>query len=180
MTAAVGERRFNAVARSRVILVLFVALVLQLTLGASIRIFGVHPDLMLLVAVSGGLVAGDERGAMVGFIAGLMADLFLQGPFGLSAMSFTITGFAAGLFSGTILRASRPMVLASAAVASAAGELLYALLGAGLGQSQMVSDRLGPILGVVAGLNGISALLVVPVLRWAIFPAAGGARRHRW
>ena len=180
MTAAIG-RRFNAVARSRVLLVLFVALVLQLTLGAGVRIFGVHPDLMLLVAVSGGLVGGDERGAMVGFAAGLMADLFLQAPFGLSAMSFTIIGFAAGLFSGTILRASWPVVLAGATVASAAGELLYALLGAGLGQSQMVSDRLGPIVGVVAGFNGIGALLVVPVIRWAIFPdSAGGAGQRRW
>ncbi|HUZ44627.1 MAG TPA: rod shape-determining protein MreD [Acidimicrobiales bacterium] len=181
MTAAVGERRFNAVARSRVLLVLFIAVVLQLTLGAGVRMFGVHPDLMLLVAVSGGLVGGDERGAMVGFSAGLMADLFLQAPFGLSAMSFTIIGFAAGMFSGTILRASWPLVLAGAAVASAAGEILYALLGAGLGQSQMVSDRLSPIVGVVAILNGIGALLVVPVMRWAIFPKTdGGVRRRRW
>ncbi|MHB1924025.1 MAG: rod shape-determining protein MreD [Acidimicrobiales bacterium] len=187
MTAAVGERRFNAVARSRVLLALFIAVVLQLSLGAGVRIFGVHPDLLLLVAVAGGLVGGDERGAMVGFVAGLMADLFLQAPFGLSAMSFTIIGFAAGIFSGTILRASWPLVMAGAAVASAAGEILYALLGAGLGQSQMLSDHLGPIVGVVAVLNGILALLVVPVMRWAIFPdtegragRAGRAGRRRW
>jgi len=179
MTAAVGERRFNAVARSQVLLVLFMAVVLQLTVGAELRLFGVHPDLMLLVAVSGGLVGGEERGAMVGFTAGLLADLFLQAPFGLSAMSFTIIGYAAGLFSGTILRASWPLVFFGASMASAAGELLYALLGAGLGQSQMVSDRLGPIVGVVAVLNGVGALLVVPVMRWAIFPDTARGRR-RW
>lgn len=181
MTAPAVERRFDAVARSRVLLVLFVAMVVQLSLGASIDLAGVHPDVMLLVAVSAGIVGGEERGAIIGFAAGLLADLFVQAPFGLAALSFTLVGYCTGLFRTAILRAPWWLVAGSAAVASAAGEVVYAVIGAVLDQSQMVSDRLGPLIGVVGGLNGVAALVVVPVMRWAVFPGSRpAARRQRW
>lgn len=181
MTAPAVDRRFDAVARSRVLLVLFVAMVVQLSVGASVTLAGVHPDLMLLMAVAAGIVGGEERGAILGFAAGLLADLFVQAPFGLGALSFTLVGYSTGLFRTAILRAPWWLVAASAAVASAAGEILYAVIGAVLGQNQMVSDRLGPVVGVVGGLNGVVALVVVPIMRWAIFPGSRpAARRQRW
>ena len=181
MTAPAVDRRFGAVARSRVLLVLFLAMVVQLSFGASIALAGVHPNVMLLVAVAAGIVGGEERGAIVGFAAGLLADLFVQAPFGLAALSYTLVGYATGLFRTTILRAPWWLVAVSAAVASAGGEFIYAVIGAVLGQGQMVSDRLAPVVGVVAGLNGLAALVVVPVVRWAVFPAdRPAARRQRW
>lgn len=181
MTAPAVDRRFNGVARSRVLLVIFVVMALQLSIGSSLDLVGVHPDLMLLAAVSAGLVGGEERGAIVGFAAGLLTDLFVQAPFGLSALSFTLVGFGTGMFRTTTLRAPWWLVAVSATVASAAGVVLYALLGAVLDQSQMVSDRIGPVIGVVSGLNGLGSLVVVPVMRWAIFPDSGGTRRRqRW
>ena len=181
MTAPAVDRRFDAVARSRVLLVLFVAMVVQLSLGASISLAGVHPDVMLLTAVSAGIVGGEERGAIIGFAAGLLSDLFVQAPFGLAALSFTLVGYGTGLFRTAILRAPWWLVAAAAAVASGAGEILYAIIGAVLDQSQMVSDRLGPVVGVVGGLNGVVALVVVPVMRWAVFPGSRPApRRQRW
>lgn len=181
MTAPTVERRFDAVARSRVLFVLFLAMVLQLSVGASIKLAGVHPEVMLLMAVSAGIVGGEERGAIVGFASGLLADLFVQAPFGLAALSFTLVGYCTGLFRTAILRAPWWLVAASAAVASAAGEVVYAVIGAVLDQSQMVSDRLGPVVGVVAGLNGVAALVVVPVMRWAVFPGSRPVRRRqRW
>ena len=181
MTAPAVDRRFDAVARSRVLLVLFAAMVLQLSVGASIDLAGVHPDVMLLMAVAAGIVGGEERGAIVGFAAGLLADLFVQAPFGLAALSFTLVGFCTGLFRTSILRAPWWLVAGAAAVASAGGVVLYAVIGAVLDQSQMVSDRLGPVVGVVGGLNGVAALVVVPVMRWAVFPGSRPApRRQRW
>ena len=181
MTAPAVDRRFDAVARSRVLLVLFAAMVVQLSVGASIDLAGVHPDVMLLMAVAAGIVAGEERGAIVGFAAGLLADLFVQAPFGLAALSFTLVGFCTGLFRTSILRAPWWLVAGAAAVASAGGVVLYAVIGAVLDQSQMVSDRLGPVVGVVGGLNGVAALVVVPVMRWAVFPGSRpAARRQRW
>jgi rod shape-determining protein MreD len=180
MTAPAVER-FNSVARSRVLLVLSLAVAVQLSLAAGIDVAGVHPDLMVAVAVAAGIVGGEERGAIVGFAAGLLTDLFVQAPFGLSALSFTLVGFGTGLFRAAILRAPWWLVAASAAVGSAAGVVVYALIGAVLDQSQMISDHLGPVIGVVAGLNGLASLIVVPVMRWSIFPDSGQTRRRqRW
>lgn len=181
MTAPVRERRFSAVARSRVLLVIVLGLVLQLTLSAGIRIEDVHPDLMLLVAVCGGLAGGEERGAMVGFAAGLANDLFLQSPIGLSALTFTLVGFGVGLLHAAVLRSPWWLAGGAAVLASFGGEVLYALIGAGVGQSQMLTDRLGVVAGIVAGLNGLGALVAMPILRWAIFPDESGTRRRsRW
>ena len=74
-------------------LLLLAALVIHTSVLSGIRLQGVRPDLMLLIAVCAGLVAGPERGAIVGFAAGLASDLFLQTPLGLSALTFTVVAF---------------------------------------------------------------------------------------
>ena len=51
---------------------------------------------MLLLAISAGIAAGPEWGALTGFIAGIAFDLVLQTPFGLSALSYCIVGYLVG------------------------------------------------------------------------------------
>ena len=83
-------RQHRAKTALKVVAVLAVAIFLQTTFGADLRVHEVAPDFMLLLAVSAGFVAGPDEGAVVGFAAGLVADLFLQGtPFGLSALTRT-------------------------------------------------------------------------------------------
>ncbi|MFA9565750.1 MAG: hypothetical protein ACERLM_13735, partial [Acidimicrobiales bacterium] len=58
-------------ATSRVVFVIFVMLVLQTTVLANFTLLGVSVDLVLLIAFSAGVVAGAQRGAVIGFAAGL-------------------------------------------------------------------------------------------------------------
>ena len=67
------------------LVVLAFALVQQ-TLMLDLRSGGVHPDIMVLLPILAGLVGGPARGASMGFASGLVADLFLPTPFGLSAL----------------------------------------------------------------------------------------------
>lgn len=182
MTASgAREAYIGAMARSRLLLVLVVAMGLQLAVASRIDLAGVHPDVMILMAVAGGVAAGPARGATFGFFAGLLNDLFLQSPFGLSALAFCLVGYAVGTVQGGVLRASWWVPALTAVVASAGGEVLFALIGAIVGQGQMLTDRLGPIAGVVGGVNGLLALVAVPVVRWAIHPEpTRRARRNRW
>jgi rod shape-determining protein MreD len=158
----------NAVARSRLLLLVFVAMALQLVVASRIEIAGVHPDLMVLTAAAAGVVAGPSRAATVGFFAGLLNDLFLQTPFGLSALAFCLVGYAVATVQGGVLRASWWVPVLTAVVATAGGEVLYALIGAIVGQGQMLTGRLGPIAGVVGGIDGVLAPIVVPALAWAV------------
>ena len=61
----------------------------------------------LTVAVATGLVTGAEGGALMGFAVGMVADLFVQTPLGLSALTFSLVGFTVGSLQNSMLRTSR-------------------------------------------------------------------------
>lgn len=153
--------------RVRVGVVLAVTLVLHLTLLSRLRIDQVRPDALLLVALMAGLVAGPERGAIVGFCAGLLADLFIQSPFGLSALAYCLVGFGVGSLQTGILRAAWWIPVATAAAASAAGIVLYGVLGAMVGQPDFVSPRLAVIAAAVGFMNAALAPAAVRLVGWA-------------
>ncbi|HUY20821.1 MAG TPA: rod shape-determining protein MreD [Acidimicrobiales bacterium] len=163
------------VARST--LVVAVVLVVQHTLLDSVRAGGAHPDMMLLLPVMAGYAAGPDRGAVFGFVTGLVADLFLPTPFGLSALIGCLLGFVTGLATRGLVRSSWWLPPVVAVAATAAGMGAYAILGAVLGDPAMLRAYLAPALAVGAPS---AALLAIPVLRmvaWAV-PPPGPAHGH--
>ena len=154
--------------RFKVPVLLLIALVVHAQLLPDVRVAGVHPDLMLLVAVAGGIAAGPSAGAVLGFSAGLLTDLlFLETPLGLSAMVFCLVGYGVGLLQAGVLRSSWWLPVVTALVACAAGEVLFALVGALFGERQLVTGRLPLVAGVVGLLDAILAVVVVPLARGA-------------
>lgn len=157
-------------ARLRLPFVLLVAVTLHLSLFVTVRLGDVHPRVLLLVAVAGGLLAGSERGALLGFAAGLLADLFAQTPFGLSALAFALVAFAVGAVQSAVIRSAWWIAPATALVASFAGVVLYGLLGALIGQAHFVSPRLFVVAAGVGAMNAVLALPVVRAMEWALAP----------
>lgn len=161
--------------RVRLSLVLLVALTLHQSLFVTLRVDDAHPQVMLLVAVVGGLLAGAERGALIGFAAGLLADLFVQTPLGLSALTFALVGFVVGSLQAGIVHTAWWIGPVTALLASFAGVVLYGVLGAIIGQAHFVSPRL---LLVAAGAGVMNAVLALPVVRamsWALDSRPAGA-----
>lgn len=154
------------VVATRVSLVLVLALTLQLAVGSRLEVFGVQGDLMLLVAVSAGLAAGPQRGASVGFAAGLSFDLLLQSPFGLSALTYSLVAYLAGSLQDSVLRAAWWIPVVTAATASALGVILYGVFGTVVGED-LLGLSLLRIAVVVGLLNGIAAPLLLRLVRWA-------------
>jgi rod shape-determining protein MreD len=95
-------------------------------------------------------------------------DLFLLTPMGLSALVFTVVGYAVGMEQTAILRTSWWIPVVTALVASAAGEVLFAVVGAVVGERGLVSSRLLVIVAVVGIANGLLATVVIRLLRWAV------------
>ncbi|HEX2698681.1 MAG TPA: rod shape-determining protein MreD [Acidimicrobiales bacterium] len=154
--------------RLRLAIVLLLALTLHQSLFVTLRVDDAHPQVMLLVAVAGGLLAGAERGALIGFAAGLLADLFVQTPLGLSALTFALVGFVVGSLQTGIVHTAWWIAPVTALLASFSGILLYGVLGAIIGQSHFVSPRL---VIVAAGVGAMNAALAVPIVRamaWAL------------
>lgn len=158
----------------RTSLILAIALTFQLGIAPRFGLFGVHGDLMLLVAISAGVAAGPDRGATIAFAAGLAYDLNLQMPFGLSALTYALVAYGVGLLQHSVLRAAWWIPVGTAAAASVVGVILYGVFGTVVGED-LVSQSLLKIALVVGLLNAIAAPIVVPAMRWAT-GAADGAR----
>ncbi|MDA8293974.1 MAG: hypothetical protein M0040_06385 [Actinomycetota bacterium] len=152
----------------RVVLVVFAAVTVQGTIVLDLRIGGVHPDVMVLLPVAAGLAGGPAQGATVGFWTGLVADLFLPTPFGLSALVGTMVGFAAGATTAALDRTVWWVPPLTALVGSAVYELAYPLLGAVLGQPQMLHVPLAGIVVLVGIVNAALAIPAVRVVAWAL------------
>lgn len=148
-------------------LVVLTAMVLQRGLFSQLRVGGAVADVLLLLAVAAGLAAGPDRGARFGFAAGLAMDLLLQGPLGLTALTFAVVGHVAGRYQGSVVRSGRLRTRLTVFAASVLGYLLYVLVGWVLGQRNMVSGDLPLVLFVVGTANFLLAPVALRVIRWA-------------
>jgi rod shape-determining protein MreD len=159
----------------RCTLVVLTAMVLQRGLFNQLRVAGAVADVMLLLTICAGLVAGADRGARMGFALGLAMDLLLQGPLGLTALTFAVVGFVTGRYQGSVVRSGRVRTLLTVGAASALGYALYVLVGWVLGQRNMLEANLLVIVAVVSAANMLLAGLGLRVMRWAFNEPATSA-----
>jgi rod shape-determining protein MreD len=152
----------------RVGLVVLSAAVLQRGFFAQVRVAQVAADVLLVMAVLGGLIGGPERGSVVGFVCGLAMDLLVGTPLGLIALTYCIVGFVAGRYQLSVTRSSRARLMATVGIASALGYGLLATLGYLLGQRNMVSGHLVVVVVVIGAVNALLAPPAGWVMRWAL------------
>ncbi|HTN99201.1 MAG TPA: rod shape-determining protein MreD [Microthrixaceae bacterium] len=139
--------------------------VMQVGFLNDMRIFGVHPEIMLLLSICAGMVGGPERGAGVGFFCGLLVDLTLNGSLGVTALSLTLVGFFVGVIEGGVMRATKALSVLIAVLASVVGVLLYAALSELLGAHSLSDPKLWSIVAIVGTLNGVMCIPVLALAR---------------
>jgi rod shape-determining protein MreD len=162
-----GARRLTPL---RGALVLLVALVAQIGIVADLRIVGAVGDLMLVVTVAAALTGGPDRGATYGFFAGLIFDLVLDSPFGLSALTYAVVGYAVGLVCGVLFRPTGWWPLAVGAVAALVATVFYTGIGHLIGSPYPWGDV--PAITVAVALwNAALVLPAMAVMRWVHGPA---------
>ena len=86
----------------RCAIALVFVLVVQVELFSELRIWGVMPELLLGVSIAAAWVAGPDRGAVVGFVAGLLYDLYLPTPLALTALAYVLVAYGVGLISAGV------------------------------------------------------------------------------
>lgn len=134
--------------------VMVVLSILQSAFLTRFPMFGMVPQLPLLVALAWGLLHGINEGVMWAFWAGIALDLFSAGPMGASALAF-IGGVAVATWVEQALPPNRiflPPLLA--AVATFISLFLYMLLLRVLGRAIPVQSFLDslPLLMLHGGL----------------------------
>lgn len=104
------------------------ALLLQVTVVGMVSLWGVVPDLVLLLVVFHGLWRGPREGAFWGFAAGLGKDFLFGHYFGLNALSLAAAGYLAGWAESRLYRESTVVALMTTFGASLVSQLVYYLL----------------------------------------------------
>lgn len=84
---------------------LFILLfILQTTTVPLISIYGIKPDLLILVLCMYAFKTEVIPGLAIGFLLGLTQDFYSPEILGQNALAKTITGFFAGLFNQKVMR----------------------------------------------------------------------------
>ena len=147
------------------------ALLLQVDVVNRLRLPGGHPDLVLVVLVSLALVGGPAYGAVVGFAAGFAADILppADHTIGRLAFVYALVGYAAGLLEDAEERSVFAAV-AVVALGSAASVLLFAGVGALLGDARIGASAVTHALSAGVIYDVVVAPFIVPLV-------SGAARR---
>ena len=149
--------------------VIVASMIVQYVLLDQIDILGSHPDLMLVLPVTAGIIGGAEVGAFMGFFAGIAADLVLPTPFGLSALVYVLIGYAVGAFvSSAIGHDLYSARVLGTTLGCLFGTLFQAIVAAFIGQPGILNSQL-IVTTVIVGIGGL--VFAIPVFRvwgWAL------------
>jgi rod shape-determining protein MreD len=153
------------------VVAILTALLLQVDFVNRLRLPGGHPDLVLVVLVSLSLVGGPAYGAVAGFAAGLAADILppADHTIGRVAFVYALVGYAAGLLEDAEERSVFAAV-AVVALGSAGSVLLFAGVGALLGDARISAAAVTHALAAAVIYDVFLAPFVVPLV-------SGAARR---
>jgi rod shape-determining protein MreD len=151
-------------------MLLRIAVVITVVLGQVTVINRLHlplggPDLLLVVVVAFALVGGSQRGAVLGFFAGLTADVMPPTHHfaGELAFAYTIVGYLAGMLDAGD-ESSVLTIISVVAGGSVAVVLLFAAIGDLLGNAHISG---GATLHALAGTvvyDVVLAPFVVPLI----------------
>jgi rod shape-determining protein MreD len=153
--------------RIRLTLLVVTTVVLQSTLFPDLRFFGVAPDVGLVATIAVAYRVGPERGALYGFANGLAIDLFLQTPFGVSALSFAVVGYCVGIIQAGMSREVRFAAPIFGGIGGLVGGFLFVAVAALAGQDQVIAVRTIYVLLLAAVYDALLAFALFPAARWA-------------
>ncbi len=76
----------------------FICFILQSTLFQKLTFGGVSPNLLIIVVASFGFMLGKKTGLILGFMCGILIDMFFGGYIGFYALIYMLVGYWNGFF----------------------------------------------------------------------------------
>lgn len=147
------------------IAVVITALLLQSTLFWQLKLVGVRPELVYLVTILIAFLEGPQQGAVTGFVGGMAQDFLLNQPKGITALTLTLVGYAAGLARQYVVSPSPLLPTILVAVFTAAGVAFYQIVAFLLGQLEESFAYAARVTLLTAAYGAILTPIVYPLLR---------------
>ena len=145
------------------------ALLLQAAVVNRLQLPGSGPDLLVLIVVAFALGAGPTYGVLLGFLAGLAADVLppADHTLGRLALAYAVVGYLAGLVEDVEERSVLTTV-AMVAIASAVAVILYAGVGGLVGDHRITATAVAHSLASTVIYDVVLAPFVVPLIAIAV------------
>jgi rod shape-determining protein MreD len=158
-------------AGAKAAVLLFFAVIVQVTIVGTVQIFGGAPDLVLVLLVAVALMNGATFGAVAGFWAGFLLDVALLETLGVTSLLLTLLGFWIGRYGETTGRGRAHAPLLSVGVATVlfalGGLILHFMLGDPASARVTLVDALPP----EVALNLLLAFPVFALCRRVFVPS---------
>jgi rod shape-determining protein MreD len=144
---------------AKTFVLLFFAVVVQLSIMAQVTILGGHPNLLLVTLVCVALLRGAIVGAVAGFSAGLLADSGVFATLGFTALLLTLAGYWTGRYGETTGRDRAHAPVLSIAVTTILFQIAALVLRYMLGQNAPAGTIFSGLVPTVI----LNLVLTVPV-----------------
>jgi rod shape-determining protein MreD len=156
---------------------LLVAALMQVSIASAIEVAEGHPDVVLVLVVSIGLVRGPVFGAVAGFWAGIVLDVASLETLGLTSLLLTLAGYFAGRLGDVTTKSSAHPSLVAVGLGTIGVALGSAILHFMLGSTLSAGEF---FVGVLLPSLALNLLLAYPVygLVRRIFHAEPRQRRE--
>lgn len=151
------------------------ALSIQRVVFAGTPVAGVKLQFVLALVVAAGAGGGSDRGAVAGFVLGLMYDTLGNTPLGLMALAYGLGGMIAGYVQSFTPDPQWWLASIFAAIGAAVGEAAIPIAEAITGESGWIGGKVATTLPVVALFAAVMCPLLMPPGRWMV-----GAKRRKW
>ncbi len=145
-----------------------VVVALQRTLFSDLRPLGVAVQIVLALAAAAGAGGGPQKGALAGFVLGLMFDLAVGTPLGSSSITMGVGGFVAGYVTSITIDPQWWLAALFTGLGAAVGEAGVPVVRSFIGEESTFTTRLLTIVPVVAVASMVLSPLLVPLGRWCM------------
>lgn len=142
----------------------FLALLLSGELALTLPFAGIGPDIVIIVVAVFSIGERPRTAALVGFGAGLVRDLLLSTPTGLSAFAYALTAYATALVG--VSRGAWPLI-GTMVAATFFSQVIYGFGAVMLGP-QLDASPLPRMVFITTAYNALLSPLLMPLLRRVI------------
>lgn len=151
------------------------ALSIQRVVFAHLPVNGVKLQFVLALVVAAGVAGGSDRGAVAGFVLGLMYDAVGNTPLGLMALAYGLGGMTAGYVQSFTPDPQWWLASLFAGIGAAMGEFAIPVAEVITGQDGWLGGGVAWVVPIVAAFAAITCPALMPVGRWMM-----GVKRKKW
>lgn len=145
------------------------AVLVQAVLLRPVAVYGVVPNLALLLVIAAAYLRGPDFAALMGLLGGLILDLTPPAGHvaGRWAIALVIAGYLAGRVREDAIRSWRTSLLVVAGCSFVATSL-YVIAGAAVGDASLGGADTPAVLGISVVMDVVVSPLVIPLFVGAL------------